>query len=245
MAFLQAGRGEGPFGGDGRQAILNVPPVVFWLIAVLVAAHVLRVFMPPATANMLLHQLAFVPQHVAAIDGSNWPTLAAIVSLPGYLFVQFDATGLAIACLLLLAFGSVAARRFGGLNFLLLFGLSGMAGALLYLATNWNAPVGVAGASGGVAGVAAAAIRATWMRQSRPTTYPPALVPIFSPQVLAFLIFWDGLSFIFAQQVVLPTGQGVAIVWQPAVAGTIAGLVLAEIFDLFVPKIDLGGPPGS
>lgn len=245
MAFLQAGRGEGPFGGDGRQAILNVPPAVFWLIAALVGTHVLRVFMPPATANMLLHQLAFVPQHVAAIGGWNWPAFAAAVSFVGHLFVQFDATGLAISCLLLLAFGSVAARRFGGLNFLLLFGLSGMAGALLYLATEWNSPVGFAGASGGVAGVAMAAIRATWMRQTRPTTHPPALAPVFSPQVLAFLIFWGGLSFIFAQAVVLPTGQGAAIVWQPAVAGAIAGLVLAEIFDLFVPKIDLGGLPGS
>jgi membrane associated rhomboid family serine protease len=245
MAFLQAGRGEGPFGGDGRQAILNVPPVVFWLIAVLVAAHVLRVFMPPATASMLLHHLAFVPQHVAAIHGWNWPALAAAVSFLGHLFVQFDATGLAISCLLLLVFGSVAARRFGSWNFLLLFGLSGMAGALLYLATSWNSPVGIAGASGGVAGVAMAAIRATWMRQARPTTYPPALASIFSPQVLAFLIFWCGLGFIFTEEVVLPTGAGTAIVWQPALAGAVAGMVLAEIFDLFVPKIELGGLPGS
>jgi len=241
MAFLQAGRGEGPFGGDGRQAILNVPPVVFWLIAVLAAAHVLRVFMPPATASMLLHQFAFTPQHVASIDGFTWTALAASVSFVGYLFVQFDATELAISCLLLLAFGSVAARRFGASRFLLLFGLSGVAGALLYLATAWNSPVGIAGATAAVAGVAMAAIRATWMRQTPPATHPPALASIFSPQVLAFLIFWAGLSFVFSQGVVLPTGVGVAIVWQPAVAGTIAGMVLAEIFDLFVPKIDLGG----
>jgi len=241
MAFLQAGRGEGPFGGDGRQAVLNVPPAVFWLIGVLVAAHVLRVFMPPATADMLLHRFAFTPQHVAAIHGLTWPALAAACSFLTYLFVQFDATELAISCLLLLAFGSVAARRFGGVRFFLLFGLSGIAGALLYLATSWNAPVGIAGATGGVAGVAIAAIRATWMRQAPPATHPPALASVFSPQVLAFMIFWAGLSFVFAQGVVLPVGLGVAIVWQPAVAGTIAGAVLAEIFDLFVPKIDLGG----
>ena len=241
MAFLQAGRGEGPFGGDGRQAILNVPPVVFWLIAALVAAHVLRVFMPPATADMLLHRFAFTPQHIAAIHGLTWQALAAAFSLLTYLFVQFDATELAISCLLLLAFGSVAARRFGAPGFLLLFGLSGVAGALLYLATNWNTPAGIAGATGAVAGVAMAAIRATWMRQAPPTTHPPALASVFSPQVLAFLVFWAGLSFVFAQGVVLPMGVGVAIVWQPAVAGTVAGLVLSEIFDLFVPKIDLGG----
>jgi hypothetical protein len=79
------------------------------------------------------------------------------------------------------------------------------------------------------------------MRQTRPTTHPPALASVFSPQVLAFLIFWGGLGFIFGQDVVLPTGQGTAIVWQPDMAGVIAGLVLAEFFDLFVPKIDLGG----
>ena len=239
MAFLQAGRGEGPFGGDGRQTMLNVPPVVFWLIAVLVAAHVLRVFMPPATASMLLHQLAFVPRRFAAVGGFAWPALIVVFSFLGHLFVQLDATGLAIACLLLLAFGSVVARRFGAWRFLALFGLSGVAGAALYLATAWDSTVGIAGAAGGVAGVAMAAIRATWMHQSRPATAPPALAPIFSPLVLAFLIFWDGVSFIFRQEVVLPTGIGNAIVWQPTVAGTLAGLVLAELFDLFVPKIDV------
>src|SRR5579862_2200272 len=96
MAFLQAGRGEGPFWGDGRQAMLNVPPAVLWLIAVLAAAHALRVFMPPAIGNTILHLFAFVPQHVAQIHGLGWTTLAAVSSFLAYMFVQLDATGVAV-----------------------------------------------------------------------------------------------------------------------------------------------------
>ncbi len=239
MAFLQAGRGEGPFGGDGREAILNVPPVVFWLIAVLAAAHVLRVFMPPATAFMLLHQFAFTPKHVASIDGFTMgrPCRVRLVRQPSVRAIRCDG-----ACDLVPAAPGIRVRRGAALRGLALpssLWLERGRGALLYLATSWNSPVGIAGATGAVAGVAMAAIRATWMRQAPPATHPPPLASVFSPQVLAFLIFWAGLSFVFAQGVVLPTGVGVAIVWQPAVAGTIAGMVLAKSSISSCPKSTL------
>ena len=241
MAFLQAGRGDGPFWGDGRQAMLNVPPVVLWLIAVLAAAHVLRVFLPPAIGSAVLHLLAFVPQHINQIHGLGWTTLAAVSSFLAHMFVQLDATGVAVECLLLLAFGSVVARRFGAWRFLAVFLGGGIAGALLYIPTAWNSPAGILGAGGGVAAVMLTAIRATWMRQSRPTTHPPELAGVLSPQVLVTIVLWTGLSFIFPSPVVLPTGLGTALLWQQSLAGILAGLALSEIFDRLTPKIDLGG----
>jgi membrane associated rhomboid family serine protease len=239
MAFLQAGRGDGPFGGDGRQAILNVPAVVLWLIGVLAATHALRVFLPPALGTAALHQLAFVPQHFAQLHGFGWTALAVMASPLAHMFLHPDATGVAVECLLLLAFGSVTARRFGAWRFLTIFAGGGIAGALLYMATAWNAPVGIIEASGGITAVMLTAIRATWMRQTRPTTYPPELAPILSPQVLVTIVLWMGLSFIFPSVVVLPTGTGAALVWQQSAAGIAVGLLPSEIFDRLMPKIDL------
>ena len=244
MAFLQAGRGDGPSWGDGRQAMLNVPPVVLWLIAALALTHALRIFMPPSIGNAVLHLLAFVPQHVAQIHALGWSAAAALASFPAHMFVQLDATGVAVECLLLLAFGSVVARRFGTWRFLAIFACGGIAGALLYIATAWNAPAGIVGAGGGVAAVMLTAIRATWMRQSRPTTYPPELASPLSPQVLVTIVLWAGLSFIFPAPVVLPTGVGTALIWQPSLAGIAVGLVLSELFDHLTPKIDLAGHQG-
>src|SRR5579862_4969046 len=218
MAFLQAGRGEGPFWGDGRQAMLNVPPAV---------------------GNTILHLFAFVPQHVAQIHGLGWTTLAAVSSFLAYMFVQLDATGVAVECLLLLAFGSVVARRFGTWRFLAIFAGGGIAGALLYVATAWNSPAGLVGAGGGVTAVMLSAIRATWMRQTRPTTHPPELAGVLSPQVLVTVVLWMGLSFIFPASVVLPTGVGTALIWQQSLAGIAVGLALSELFDRMMPKIDL------
>jgi membrane associated rhomboid family serine protease len=241
MAFLQAGRGEGPFWGDGRQAMLNVPPVVLWLIAALAVTHALRVFLPPSIGNAVLHLFAFVPQHIAQIRGLGWTGLAAVSSFLAHMFLHLDATGVAVECLLLLAFGSVVARRFGAWRFLAIFACGGIAGALLYMATAWNSPAGIMDAGGGVAAVMLTAIRATWMRQVRPTTHPPELAGVLSPQVLVTIVLWTGLSFIFPTPVILPTGVGTALIWQQSLAGMAVGLALSELFDRLMPKIDLAG----
>lgn len=241
MAFLQAGRGDGPFWGDERQAIINVPSVVLWLIGILAVTHGVRVFLPPALSGTALHQLAFTPQHIARIDGLDGTSLAAGASFAAHMFVHADATSVAVECLLLLAFGSVVARRFGAWRFLVIFVGAGVAGALLYLATAWNTPAGIIDGTGGITAVMLTAIRATWTGQTRPTVFPPDLAPILSPQVLVTIVLWMSLSFIFAAPVVLPAGMGSALIWQQSLAGVVAGLGLSELFDRLMPKISLAG----
>ena len=148
-------------------------------------------------------------------------------------------------CLLLLIFGTSAARRFGGLGFLVLFLAGGIGGAALYLATAWNSHAGIVGATGGVSAVTLAAIRATWLGRSPPATLPPPLAPILSAQVLVFAVFWIGTNFLLGNMMLLPAGPDAVQIWQPSVAGAVLGIVVAGLLDRFVPKIDLTARQGS
>ena len=76
-----------------------------------------------------------------------------------HLFVHGDLTHLLINSAWLLAFGSSVARRTGAARFLAFFLLSGIAGALLYLAVNGCALSMMVGASGAISGLMGAAFR--------------------------------------------------------------------------------------
>lgn len=239
MAFLQPGQGRGPFHGSGQEPALNVPPVVLALIGLLIGVHLALALMPQATADSIKLSLAFIPARVSAIDGVSSDSLMALVSFVSHLFLHVDAMSLAMDGLMLLAFGSAAVGRFGALRFLLLFLLSGVAGALLLFATEPHALIAAAGASGGVSGVVVAAMRSLWRGEEWPTTAPPKLASIFSPQILVFVLVWAGLAVAFAGL----GGASGQVVWQPAVGGTLAGLALSSLLDLSIRKIDLPRGP--
>src|SRR5689334_8599588 len=108
-----------------REPILRAPLVVLGLIALIVAAHLVRVLAPPNISDAILTHLAFMPARYLA-----WPEHfvdVAIAALPfvGYIFVHANWTHLIVNCLWLLAFGSPVARRFHALPFLALFLVSG------------------------------------------------------------------------------------------------------------------------
>ena len=74
-----------------------------------------------------------------------------------YMFLHGGFWHLALNMWGLYLFGSLLERRMGSVNFLKLFFLSGIIGALLWLAFNWSSPIPCIGASGALFGVLAAA----------------------------------------------------------------------------------------
>jgi len=74
-----------------------------------------------------------------------------------YMFVHGGFWHLAINMWGLYLFGSMLERRMGSANFLKLYFISGIVGALLWLAFNWNTPIPCVGASGALFGVMVAA----------------------------------------------------------------------------------------
>ena len=85
--------------------------------------------------------------------------MGAVASFLTHTLVHVDWMHLIINGAWLAAFGSALARRVGTARFLLLYAISAIAGALLYLGVNGTAPVVMVGASGAVSGLVGAAFR--------------------------------------------------------------------------------------
>jgi len=225
MAFLHS--------DEGRQPAFNVPVVVLGLIAVLAAAHGLRMALPPAQSADLVNAYAFIPARLL-FPGSFWDKAVPFVS---YMAIHGDWAHVGINCLWLLAFGPIVARRFGAPLFLLFFLVCGVIGAVLFLVFDWGGAEPVVGASGAISGLMGTGIRllpgrAPW---ARPGEEPMA--PLFSRQVLSFSAVWVAMNVVVGiwGLGLVPAGQ--AIAWQAHLGGYFAGLLLADAFDRLRPAV--------
>jgi membrane associated rhomboid family serine protease len=184
-------------------------------------------------SNQILDQYAFVPANVIG------PGTVAARAIPfvSYMFLHADTTHIAFNCLWLLAFGTVVARRFGTVLFLVFFTVCGVAAAATFLFSNWGSAEGAIGASGAISGLMAAGIR--MLRGSGPSA---SLVPIFSPQVLMFSAVWVGINLLVGLTGLGMAGEVHPIAWQAHLGGYFTGLFLSGVFDRFAPKSDMNEP---
>lgn len=240
MAFLQ----PQPSDPWTRQPIFRVPAAVIGLLAVLVAAHVVRVLAPPALSAELVNQYAFIPARYSAaflashnVDPGGW--LARAVPFVSYMALHNDFTHLAINSLWLLAFGPIVARRFGGFLFLLFFLTCGVAGALTHLAFNWGSVTPVIGASGAISGLMAAGLRLLPTQAPWANPGEEKLAPILSRQIMIFTLVWMAINLIAGVTGLGVGGEVGLIAWQAHLGGYLAGLFLAGPFDRLRPRTNL------
>ncbi|HEY1612532.1 MAG TPA: rhomboid family intramembrane serine protease [Rhizomicrobium sp.] len=229
MAFFH----EGP-----RQPFLRVPAAVAWLILILIGVQALRVwaFAPetdPIIANYALiparYSHAFLASH-AANPGSVLERLLPFVT---YIFLHGSFTHVLINSAWLLVFGSVVAQRFGTVWFLVFFLLCGIAGGLVHLATNWASTAPMVGASAAISGLMGAAFR---MLPMSPADRGPALVPIFSPQILLWSAVWAVVNIVAGVTGFGGGGDMQLIAWQAHLGGYAAGLFLAGPFQALATR---------
>lgn len=226
MAFLQDTR---------REPMFKAPAVVLVLIALLIAAHVARVWLLPQNlAEKIVTDYGFVPLHVTG-PGS---LLARAVPFVSHIFLHIDWVHLTLNCVWLLAFGSVVARRYGPSAFLLFFFLCGVAAAVTHLAFHWRDDQVAIGASGAISGLMAAGIR--MLRQPQQTS---ALVPILSSQVLVFTAIWVAINLAAGFLGFVFFGPDQQIAWEGHLGGYFAGLLLSGPFDRLVGLDRVGSDP--
>lgn len=215
-----------------RQPFLQAPAAAFVLIGILVLAHLARVLAPAKLSDEILLSFAFIPARYSHAfltahhlnPGSLFDRILPFVS---YIFLHADWTHLAVNSVWLLPFGSVVARRYGGMLFFLFFLLCGIAGAATHLAFNWGSAAPVIGASAAVAGLMAAAFRMMGAPGER-----PELAPLTSPRILIWTVIWALLN-VIAGVTGMGAGTEVRLVaWQAHLGGYLAGLLLAGPFDL-------------
>jgi membrane associated rhomboid family serine protease len=154
--------------GD-REPIFNAPGVVLLLLAALAAMHAILRLLSEDVAEWVVAVLAFIPARYAGF-ASQLPggSAAAVTAFVTHTFVHLDITHLLVNSAWLLAFGSALARRIKTPAFLVLYLLSGIAGALFYLIlASESAEFGLMiGASGAISGLMGAAFRFIFPRRA-------------------------------------------------------------------------------
>ncbi len=109
-----------------KEPAIRIPPVTGWLIALNVLIHLVRKLLPPGKDDVVVAMLGF---NASGIHTQFGPLDA--VSLVTYQFLHGGWDHLGINMVSLLAFGPGVERPIGKARFLILYILSGIAGALL------------------------------------------------------------------------------------------------------------------
>lgn len=224
VAFLRQDTSGQPF--------LRLPAVVAGLIAVLVGAHLMRVFEFPGSG--WLHLYGFVParysaSYLAARGANAGSVIQQALPFVTYIFLHASWAHLAINSVWLLAFGPVVARRLGVLVFLLFFLICGIAGAAVHLALNWGDPQPLIGASAAISGLMAAAFRIAFVGPTGQISGP--LAPIVSSRIILWTAIWIAVNIIVGKLGIGTGGGGELVAWQAHIGGYIAGLLLVGLFD--------------
>ena len=217
-----------------RQPIFRVPVPVLGLLAVLAIAYAAEALAPPQTYVGIIRRFAFYPSRYSAhfIHAHGYDPGSLIdraVPFVSYIFLHGGLTHLLINSIWLVPFGSIVARRFGGLLFFVFFLVCGVAGAAMYLAFNWGSDAPVVGASGAISGLMAAGFR-LFRDPYAPGGARDGLEPIFSARIMLWSAIWIAIN-IVAGVTGLGAGPGPhAIAWEAHLGGYIAGLLLTGPF---------------
>jgi len=231
-----------------REPIFNVPGVVLGLLAAFFAVHLLRWALPAEENAWLTAALAFIPARVGGV-AADLPGggIAAVTAFVTHQFVHGDIAHLLINSAWLLAFGTPVARRTDPVRFLAFFLITGIAGALLYLAVNGTVPVLVVGASGAISGLMGAAFRFLFrsiaeggplgLANSRSTPLMPLAETLSDRRILMAVAGWTVLNVLLAWGASELT-EAAGIAWEAHLGGFYAGLLLYGFFDRPPPPVD-------
>jgi membrane associated rhomboid family serine protease len=224
------------------QPIFNAPRVVIWLLACFFAVHLARWLSPADVSLWWTAALAFVPARYGALPPElPGGGIAAITSFITHLFVHGDLAHLFINSAWLLAFGSPVARRTDTVRFLAFFFLTGIAGALFYLATNGPVLTFVVGASGAISGLMGAAFRFLFQktevggalgaaRAAQTVPLMPLIETLRDARILMAILAWTLINVALAWGA-LGLTDAAGIAWEAHLGGFYVGLLTFGFFD--------------
>lgn len=223
------------------EPIFNVPAAVIAVMALLVAVHYGFDLLDETSREWWTVALALIPARYTSQIPIAGGSVADVTSLITHMFLHVDTAHLLINSLSLLAFGGAVAQRIGNLRFLAFFIVTGIAGALGYVALNWGQAAVVVGASGAVSGLMAASFRFLFAAletvglqgfRDNPRSIPLLTIAgtFRNRQCLIAMTFWVVLNFILGLGGSIVTG-GSGIAWEAHLGGFVAGLLLFGLFD--------------
>lgn len=234
---------SGTPGEEGRQPIFLLPGAVMAVAGLMIAIHLAASFILDAEGRLQFTiWFGFIPFRLidpAGAPGGLWPLLWTPFT-HAFLHAGWDHLLLNVAWFAI--FATPVARRYGTVDFLIIFLLSAAAGALAFLATTWGEFQFLVGASGGVAGLTGAAIRfmfqplivgvdpKTGEKRALGRRLATLRELITQPRPRFFILIWILLN---AGAPLLPLlgGGDIQIAWQAHLGGFFAGLLLAGLLE--------------
>ena len=232
---------------DNREPVFNVPGTVIAVLALLIALHVIREFLPIEDGTWLLLAMAFIPARYAGMAGElPGGDIAAVTSVVTHMFVHADATHLAINGAWWLAFGTVLCRRMGSLRFLLFVLAGGMAGAFAFAVMHPGLVAPVIGASGAIAAMMGAVMRFLfsaldsgrgYMLRENPASVPAMklMTALTDRRVIIATAMFVALN-LLAIYGFGTLGTASSIAWEAHLGGYFFGLLCFGLFDTAAQK---------
>ena len=254
-----------------REPVFNLPSAVVWLLAVLVLIQAGRSLLSDYDDYVLMSWLAFVParltlwlspgriddvvgamaQLTAGQDVVERLQLVRLLLADGgvrlwtvltYGLLHGSWLHLVSNAVWLAAFGSPVARRLGTGRFLNLMALATIGGALLHW---WSRDLDVlplVGASAGISGATAAAIRFVFAPGLRFGELGDDAVVRAIPaepfgqlwrnsRALLFIAIWFVTNILFGAGLVPIFGEEASIAWEAHIGGFVVGLMLFPLLD--------------
>ncbi|WP_234794795.1 rhomboid family intramembrane serine protease [Xaviernesmea oryzae] len=223
-----------------REPAFNLPPVLLWILGVLIVIHAVRLYLlTPETDEWLVFTFAFLPLRYVyplAEQGLAWAWMPITYSLlhGGWDHVLFNAFWM-------IAFGAPVVRRIGTARLLIFWCAASASAAALHAATNWGDATVVIGASGVVSAFMGAAARFVFSADgsirrdiahlNQRQTIAEALS---NRSVLFFVGVWVAMNVVTGTGL-LPLAGGQSIAWQAHIGGFLFGFLAFPLFDT-VPR---------
>lgn len=232
-----------PGGEIDRKRLFNVPGVVLLIVGAMVLAFMLILFAPERAARLIEASAAVSPRRLLLGPERNGGVLSMISPLIAHMFVHASLPHLLFNSLWLLALGTPVARRmkaeyalqsfsaFAAASlFLTFYLLSGIAGALTFVAGHTDEMTLLVGASGGVSGLLGGVVRFAFNRSTLFGPENATMSPLTAPSVIA----WSTVIIIMNVGIGIFGGGlagGVNVAWEAHIGGYLFGLFAYPFFE--------------
>lgn len=220
------------------QPAINLPPIVLFVIACLVAVQLYMQFWPGAySLDQLFINFGYLPQREALPEAQVGGWITNFYTLFSHAFLHSGWEHLFFNVAWLAVFGSPVTRRYGNFGFILVFLFGSALGALTFEWFVGDQFVVLIGASGAVSALIGGALR--FMFQPIETRVDEVTGEVHvlgrklagigalltNQRAFTFAAFWLGINILLG---VLPgiLSDGGAIAWQAHLGGFVAGFVL-------------------
>lgn len=211
--------------GSAGQKIINSPPVVLGLIALLLAIHLVLVLLGEDWQVWAMALFGFNPLRLLPDTPITMEEGSQYWSFLTYALLHADWMHAGINCLWLLVFGTPIARLGGAWRFLAVCAAGAIGGSLASLIMHWGQNINLIGASGAVSGLLAASVPILYGAAS-PTRYLSPGELMRNRSALIFMAIWLAITLITGSaDMTAGAFEGMQIAWEAHIGGFILGLI--------------------